>query len=82
MIELASTAGTSAELIPEVIAQLLDVVADHTVDQALSGLEQVIARLRADEAEVADARETLRETPAPVLRDAMRLRAGRVEVAR
>ena len=39
-------------------------VADHSVDHALSDMEQMIARLRADAEEAAEAREVLRNTPA------------------
>jgi hypothetical protein len=67
---------------PEVVAQLLDVVADHSVDHALSDMEQVIARLRADAMEAAEARELLRNTPVAVLREALRLRAARIEAVR
>ena len=44
MSEQAPTAITDPT--PEVVAQLLDVVADHSVDHALSDIEQMIARLR------------------------------------
>lgn len=67
---------------PEVVAQLLDVVATHSVDHALSGIEDAIARLRADAEHAAEAREVIRNTPASVLREAMRLRAARIEAAR
>ena len=67
---------------PEVVAQLLDAVADHSVAHALSDMEQVIARLRADAMEAAEARELLRNTPAAVLREALRLRAARIEAVR
>lgn len=67
---------------PEVVAQLLDVVADHSVEVALSGIEQTIVRLRADAEEAAEAREVLRSTPARVLREALRLRASRIEAVR
>jgi hypothetical protein len=73
---------TVSEPTPEVVAQLLDVVADHNVDHALSDMEQMIARLRADAEEAAEAREVLRDTPAAVLREALRLRAARIEAAR
>ena len=62
---------------PEVIARLLDVVADHSIDHALSDIEQMLERLRADAAQAAEAREVLRTTPAAVLREALRLRAAR-----
>jgi len=77
-----SVAHPSARPTPEVVAQLLDVVAAHNVDHALSGIEDAIARLRADAEEVAEARELIRNTPARVLREAMLLRAARIEAAR
>jgi hypothetical protein len=82
MSEQAHSAVTGSEPIAEVVAQLLDVVADHSVDHALSDMEQMIARLRADAEEAAEAREVLRRTPAAVLREALRLRAARIEAAR
>ena len=82
MSEQAHSAVTVSEPTPEVVAQLLDVVADHSVDHALSDMEQMIARLRADAEEAAEAREVLRNTPAAVLREALRLRAARIEAAR
>ena len=82
MSEQAHTAVTFSEQTPEVVAQLLDVVATHSVDHALSDIEQMIARLRADAEEAAEAREVLRNTPADVLREALRLRAARIETAR
>ena len=82
MSEQAHTAVTFSEPTPEVVAQLLDVVAAHSVDHALSDIEQMIARLRADAEEAAEAREVLRNTPADVLREALRLRAARIETAR
>lgn len=82
MSEQAPSAVTVSEPTPEVVAQLLDVVADHRVDHALSDIEQMIARLRANAVEAAEARELLRNTPAAVLRDALRLRAARIETAR
>lgn len=75
-------AVTVSDPTPEVVAQLLDVVADHTVEVALSDMEQMIARLRADAEEAAEAREVLRNTPAEVLREALRLRAARIEALR
>ena len=80
MSEQASTAITDPT--PEVVAQLLDVVADHSVDHALSDIEQMLARLRANAEQAAEAREVLRNTPATVLREALRLRAARIETAR
>ncbi|WP_300644538.1 hypothetical protein [Nocardioides sp.] len=82
MSEQAHSAFTISEPTPEVVAQLLDVVATHSVDHALSDIEQMIARLRADAEEAAEAREVLRNTPADVLREALRLRAARIETAR
>ena len=79
MSEQARSASTGSETTPEVVAQLLDVVADHSVDHALSDMGQMIARLRADAAEAAEAREVLRSTPAAVLREALRMRAARIE---
>jgi len=73
---------TVSEPTPEVVAQLLDVVASHSVDHALSDMERMVARLRADAAGAAQAREVLRNTPAAVLREALRLRAARIEAAR
>lgn len=82
MSEQADTAATVSEPTPEVVAQLLDVVADHGVDHALSDMERMIARLRADAEEATEAREVLRNTPAAVPREALRLRAARVEATR
>ena len=82
MSEQAHTAVTVSEPTPEVVAQLLDVVADHRVDHALSDMERMIARLRADAEEAAEAREVLRNTPAAVLPEALRLRAARIEATR
>lgn len=75
-------ASTVFEPTPEVVAQLLDVVADHSVEVALSDMEQMLSRLRADAAEAAEAREVLRNTSAEVLREALRLRAARNEALR
>lgn len=82
MSEQAYTALTVSEPTPEVVAHLLDVVADHNVDHALCDMEQTIARLRADAEEAAEARAVLRNTPAEVLREALRLRAARIGAAR
>jgi hypothetical protein len=82
MSEQAHPALTVPEPTPEVVAQLLDVVGDHSVDHALSDIEQVIARLRADAEEAVVARDILRNTPAEVLREALRLRVARSEGAR
>lgn len=82
MSDHANTAVSVSEPTPEVVAQLLDVVAAHNVDHALSGIEDVIARLRADAEQAAEAREVIRSTPAAVLREALRLRAARIEATR
>jgi hypothetical protein len=82
MSEQAHPAPAVLEPTPEVVAELLDVVADHSVDHALSDIEQMIARLRADAEEAAVARDVLRNTPAEVLREAVRLRAARIEATR
>lgn len=63
---------------PAAVAQLLDVVAADRVDHALTDIERLIARLRADAAAAAAARSVLGATPAPVIREALRLRASRV----
>ena len=62
--------------------QLLDVVAENSVDHALSDIELMIVRLRADAEVAAEARTVLRNTPATVLREALRLRAARTEATR
>lgn len=59
------------------VAQLLDIVAAHDLEHALSDIEHLIARLRADAQEAAAARTALRATPAPLLREGLRLRAAR-----
>lgn len=82
MSDYAHTAVSVSEPTPEVVAQLLDVVAAYNVDHALSGIEDVIARLRADAEQAAEAREVIRSTPAAVLREALRLRAARIEATR
>jgi len=82
MSDYANTAVSVSEPTPEVVAQLLDVVAAYNVDHALSGIEDVIARLRADAEQAAEAREVIRSTPAAVLREALRLRAARIEATR
>ena len=82
MSENAHAAVSVSEPTPVVVAHLLDLVAAHNVDHALSGIEDAIARLRADAEQAAEAREVIRNTPAPVLREAMRLRAARIETAR
>jgi hypothetical protein len=82
MSEQSHLAGGVSEPTPEVVAQLLDVLADHRVDHALGDIEQKIARLRADALDAAQARDVLRNTPVHVLRDALRLRAARIGTAR
>lgn len=77
-----SVSSQTMEPTPEIVAQLLDVVATHNVDHALSGIEDAIARLRADAEQAAEAREIIRNTPASILREAMRLRAARIEATR
>lgn len=67
---------------PEFVANLLEVVAEHDVDHALSHIEQLVARLRAGSEEAAAAREVLRNTPTEVLRQALRLRSARIEPTR
>lgn len=83
MSEQAHHAVSVSEPTPVVVARLLDVVADHRVDhrvdQALCDMEQVIARLRADAEEAAEARDLLRNTPVAVPREALRLRAGPIQ---
>ncbi|MEJ7831872.1 MAG: hypothetical protein WKF79_03080 [Nocardioides sp.] len=82
MSEQAYTALTVSEATPEMAAQLLDVVAEHDVGHALSDMEQMIGRLRVNAAEAAAARAVLRNIPAEVLREALRLRAARIEATR
>jgi len=82
MSRRASITPDSGSLTPEAVVDLLEVVDEHSVDHALSDVEQLVARLRAGAEEAAAAREVLRNTPAEVLRQALRLRAARVEVAR
>lgn len=67
---------------PEDVAHLLDVVAEHDLDHALANLERMLDRLRTNAAIAAEAKDTLRSTPAEVLREALRLRAARNEVRR
>jgi hypothetical protein len=59
------------------VAQLLDIVAAHDLEHALSDMEHLITRLRADAQQAAAARTALRGTPAPLLREGLRLRAAR-----
>jgi hypothetical protein len=82
MSDPASASATDNSRDPEVVAELLEVVAERNVDHALSDIEQLIARLRAGAEEAAAARAVLRGTPVDVLRQALRLRAGRIEPTR
>jgi len=74
--------GTAGQPGPRGRRRPLQVVAERDVDHALSDIEQLVARLRADAEEAAAAREVLRNTPADVLRQALRLRAARIGPAR
>ena len=67
---------------PEDVARLLEVVSDHSVDHALSDMEAMLARLRANAEQAIVARRQLRETPPQVLREAMRLRAAQIDSSR
>lgn len=60
----------------EVAARLLDVIAGPDVGDELGEIEQRLSRLRADAEEAAEARQVLRDVPAEVLREAMRLRSA------
>lgn len=82
MSDYAPAEVSAAEPTPEVVAQLLDVVAAHNVDHALSGIEEAIARLRVDAEHAAEARAVIGNASAAVLREAFRLRAARAEAAR
>ena len=82
MSQPASSAATDSSRDPEVVADLLEFVAAHNVDQALGDIEQLITKLRADAEEAAAAREVLRDMPAEVLRRALRLRAARIGPSR
>ena len=66
----------------EAVVQLLDVVTQYDVGNALGHLERVIAQLRAETERAASARRVLRTTPVEVLRTALRLRAARSETIR
>jgi hypothetical protein len=66
----------------QVAADLLDTVADNNVDHAIADIEGLVAQLKQNAEEAAAARDALRRTPAEVLRDAMRLRAARLDVRR
>lgn len=59
------------------VTQLLDIVAAHDLEHALSDMQHLITRLRSDAQEGAVARTALRGTPAPLLREGLRLRAAR-----
>jgi hypothetical protein len=82
MSEQPPNAVSVSDTTPEVVAELLDVIAEHSVLNALSDMEQMMARHRAYAEEAALAREVLRNAPAAVLREALRLRAARIEAAR
>jgi len=82
MSKHARNAVGGSELTPAGVTQLMDVVADRTVHPALSDMEQTIARLRAEAGEACEARRVLANTPPTVLRDALLLRAARIETAR
>jgi hypothetical protein len=82
MSDPASNAATHDSRDPEVVADLLEVLAEHNVDHTLSDIEQLIARLRAGVEEATAARDVLRSTPTDVLRQALRLRAARIEPTR
>lgn len=82
MSESVCSASLESTPGPEVVADLLGVLARHNMDTALTDIEQLVARLRADVEEVAAAREVLANIPAQVLRAALRLRADRMGTAR
>jgi hypothetical protein len=82
MSQPAPHSATDYSRDPEVVADLLEVLAEHNVAHALSDIEALMARLRAGAEEAAAAREVLRSTPADVLRQALSLRAARIEPAR
>ena len=64
------------------VADLLDAVADNHVDHAIVDIEGLVATLKHNVGEAAAARTALRHTPAEVLREAMRLRAARLQAQR
>lgn len=64
---------------PEDVVRLLEVVSDHSVAHALSDIEARLAQLRAHEIQAASARQALAQTAPEVLREALRLRAARIE---
>ncbi|WP_085870562.1 MULTISPECIES: hypothetical protein [unclassified Nocardioides] len=83
MSEQPHTVGAVTEPTPDVVARLLDMVAENSVEVALTDIERMIARLRTDAEVAAEARDMLRTIPAAVLREALRLRAAaRTEAAR
>ena len=82
MTEQPNVVADASRPTPEAVVEMLDVVAEHSVDHALCDLELLVARLRAEAVEAERARQVLRATPVPVLRDALRLRAARFEAAR
>jgi hypothetical protein len=82
MDDQAPPALSASEPGPEGVARFLDVNTDHDIDHALSEMEQTITRLRPDADSAAQARAVLCNTPADVLRTALRLRAAWIEPAR
>mgnify|MGYP000010444880 CR=1 FL=1 len=67
MSENAHAAVSVSEPTPEVVAHLLDLVAAHNVDHALSGIEDAIARLRADAEQLRALPDLLRAEGLPEL---------------
>ncbi|PVG82124.1 hypothetical protein DDE18_15720 [Nocardioides gansuensis] len=82
MSQPAPSAPPDPRPTPEVVADLLGVVAAHDLHHALSDLECLLAQLRAGAKEAQVARGVLRNTPAEVLRQGVRLRATRSEPTR
>jgi hypothetical protein len=82
MSEPARTTAPDDSPTPEVVADLLELLAEHNVDHGLGDIEQLVARLRANAQAAAAAREVLCSAPAEVLRQGVRLRAARIEPAR
>ena len=66
----------------KVAADLLDTVAANSIDHAISDIEGLVGLLKQNAARAAAARDALRCTPAEIVREAMRVRAARVEVHR
>ena len=56
------------------VGELIECVADGSMDHAIRDLEQTLNRLRQVAAEAAAARRKLRQTPPEVLREALRQR--------